>query len=132
MIRSTSTKARLNIREYIMEHTDANNYIGYTIGTAPEGWEETAAFIRQTFRDEKRYERGNQQELFFSWCQGLPSALDTCYYYNRSAVDDLAAILEESDAEKAKFTERQAEYQLTHLIYRELFSPRPIRNEATA
>ena len=33
---------------------------------------------------------------------GLPSVLDTCYFYNRSAVDDLGAILEETESEKAK------------------------------
>lgn len=46
--------------------------------------------------------------------------LDTCYYYNRSAVDDLGAILEETEEEKARFTEQEAEQLLTDLIYREL------------
>lgn len=46
--------------------------------------------------------------------------LDTCYYYNRSAVDDLGAILEETDSEKARYSEQQAETRLTYLIYREL------------
>ena len=65
--------------------------------------------------------------MFVDWCQGLPSALDTLYYYNRSAVDDLAAILEETEEEKAKYTEAQAEEILSRLIYRELFSPRPLK-----
>ena len=46
--------------------------------------------------------------------------IDTCYFYNRSAVDDLGEILEETDEEKAKYNERQAEDLLTWLIYREL------------
>ena len=54
------------------------------------------------------------------WCSGLPGVLDTCYYYNRSAVDDLGAILEETDEERARYTEEQAEKMLTTLIYREL------------
>lgn len=129
MLKTTTNKARLNIRNYIMEQCDSENYLGYTIKAKPETWEEVAAFIRQTFRDEKRYQIGNQQELFIDWCQGLPSALDTCYYYNRSVVDDLAVILEETEEEKARYTEEEAEYMLSHLIYRELFTNRPIRKE---
>jgi hypothetical protein len=46
---------------------------------------------------------------------------DPCgYYYNRSAVDDLGAILEQSEREKAQYSEAEAENLLTHLIYREL------------
>ena len=61
-----------------------------------------------------------QQEAFKNWCSGLPSVLDTCYYYNRSAVEDVKNILEETDAEANKYTEQQAEELLTSLIYREL------------
>ena len=52
--------------------------------------------------------------------KGLPSVLDTLYFYNRSAVDDLGEVLEQSEREKVKYTEREAELMLTHLIYREL------------
>ena len=62
----------------------------------------------------------NEQERFTDWAQGLPSILDTCYYYNRSAVDDLGAILEETAEEKARYSEQNAEQLLTALIYREL------------
>ena len=59
-------------------------------------------------------------ELFTDWTSGLPSVIDCLYYYNRSAVDDLAAILEETDSEKAQYSEQQAESLLTYLLYREL------------
>ena len=85
--------------------------------------------IAETFYDEKcRYDsrfkagRLSRYDLFEDWCAGLPSILDTCYYYNRSAVDDMGNILEESDTEKAKYTEQQAEKRLTQLIYREIYS----------
>jgi hypothetical protein len=81
----------------------------------------------ETFRKEKyscvgdfRYYKNNECAAFTDWCAGLPSVLDTCYYYNRSAVADLAAILEETPAEAERFTETQAEELLTALIYREL------------
>lgn len=60
------------------------------------------------------------EQVFIDWAQGLPSVLDTCYFYNRSAIDDLGEILEQSEREKAKYTEQEAEQLLTHLIYREL------------
>jgi hypothetical protein len=96
---------------------------GYT-ETPPEDWPKIAAFILDTFRSEKysrpedyRYYNNNELAAFEDWAAGLPSLLDTCYYYNRSAVDDLAVILEETETEKARFTEEKAEWALTYLIY---------------
>ena len=65
-----------------------------------------------------RYYHHNEFNAFLDWCSGLPSVLDTCYYYNRSAVEDLAIILEETETEKSKFTENEAETRLTQLIYK--------------
>lgn len=36
MLKTTTNKARLNIRNYIMEHCDSENYLGYTIKAKPE------------------------------------------------------------------------------------------------
>ena len=123
MIRSNSKKAIENIRAYILDNTTAENYEI----KQPETFKETAAFIMDTFRAEhwnsaniRRYYGNNEYNSFAAWAQGLPSVLDTCYYYNRSAVDDLGAILEESEEEKSKYSEEQAESLLTWLIYREL------------
>lgn len=123
MLKTNSKKARENIRAYITKNFDP---CGYT-DTPPESWPGIAAYILKTFRAEKystpadvRYYRGCENAAFCDWAAGLPSILDTCYYYNRSAVDDLAAILEESDAEKARYNESDAEKLLTYLIYREL------------
>lgn len=124
MLKTTTREARQNIQQYIL---DCFNPEGYDYNGSTEDFPSVAAFLRQTFRDEKRYQRGNQQELFIDWCQGLPSILDTCYYYNRSAVDDLAAILEETEEEKARFDEPQAETMLSHLIYREIFNGKAVK-----
>ena len=51
---------------------------------------------------------------------GNSRALDYCYWYNRSAVDDLGNILQQTSEKKAKYTEGQAEKELTRLIYREI------------
>lgn len=123
MIRSNSKKAKDNIKNYIREIFDGSNY-GID---EPERFEDLAAVILDTFREEKPRTDAQQlrlrmsdQAVFEEWAQGLPSIIDTCYYYNRSAVDDLARILEETPEESEKYSEQDAEKMLTYLIFREL------------
>lgn len=120
MLKTNSKQVRLNIQAYIKNHFDGCNYGIET----PDTFKELSKIILDTFNSEKpacgSYSRMTEQERFEEWAAGLPSILDTCYYYNRSAVDDLGAILEETDSEKARYSEQQAETRLTYLIYREL------------
>lgn len=122
MLKTNSKKAAENIRAYIMDRFTPD---GYT-DNSPQEYPEIARFILATFRHEKdlpqnfRYYQNNELAAFTDWCAGLTGVLDTCYYYNRSAVDDLGAILEETEEEKARYTEEHAEKTLTTLIYREL------------
>lgn len=123
MLKTNSKKARENVRDYIIAGFTPE---GYT-DNPPQKWQDIAAFILDTFRNEAyhlpedfRYYRNNEFAAFADWCAGLPSVIDTYYYCNRSAVDDLGAILEETEEEKARYTEAQAESTLTLLIYREL------------
>ena len=113
-------KAIGNIRAYIMDNFTPENYTD----NPPKDFPGVAAFILAVFRKEKmsdlRYRNCNEFAAFTDWCQGLPAVLDTCYYYNRSAVADLGRILEETAEEKARFSEPEAERRLTWLIYREL------------
>lgn len=77
--------------------------------------------VEKQYSPEYQAAKGYTNEaVFIDWCQGLPSILDTCYYYNRSAVADLGDILQQSERERAQYTEEQAERLLTHLIYQEL------------
>ena len=120
MLRTTCKKALDNIRAYILNNTDVTGYYF----AEPKTFEEAALIIWNEFQTAKQYElcrpRTNIQECFIEWCAGLPSIIDTCYYYNRSAVNDLGELLEETEAEKAKYTESQAERMLSCLIYREI------------
>ena len=120
MLKTNSKQARQNVQAYIMQGFTGENYGIET----PETFTETAAVIMQVFNSEKpaegAYSRMTEQERFTDWAQGLPSILDTCYYYNRSAVDDLGKILDETEQEKARYSEQNAEQLLTSLIYREL------------
>ena len=120
MLKTNSKKAVENIKSYIVYNFDP---CGYDFTGDETNFKDVAEYIYKCFVDEKiKFDkrRMTEQSLFFEWCSGLPSILDTCYYYNRSAVDDLAVILEETDEEKARYSEAQAEERLTYLIYREI------------
>lgn len=127
MLKSNSKKACDNIRNYIMEDFDyiseSANYSGVTLDE--KDITSAIAYAFGIFEEEKKHEIERNYEcasyaIFHDWAQGLALGGLFCYYYNRSAVDDLGAILEESESEKAKYNERQAEEMLTRLIYREM------------
>lgn len=123
MLKTNSKKARENIKNYIIENFTPENYTD----TPPTDWHGIATFIYNTFASEKwnciqdrRYYGGNEWKAFLDWCAGLPSVLDTCYFYNRSAVEDLGNILEETEQERKRYEESTAENLLTMLIYNEI------------
>lgn len=120
MLKSNSKKARENVKNYILDNFTPENYTE----TPPTETRDIMQFIYNCFisekfsiENEKRYYKYNEYNAFVDWCAGLPSIIDTCYYYNRSAVDDLGAILEETQTEKSKYTESGSEKMLTYLIY---------------
>ena len=123
MLKTNSKKAIENIKTYIVNNFDFTNYEDGTT-EEPTTFEAIAKFIYNCFITEKRYNNDNyrysEQAIFFDWCSGLPSVIDTCYFYNRSAIDDLAVILEETETEKERYSESDAEKLLTNLIYREI------------
>lgn len=125
MLKTNTKQARENIKKYIVSIYDNEaDYSNCGIDTNKKDWEEIKETIKTIFNLEVGHYRSKQigeYKAFFEWCQGLPSIIDTCYYYNRSAIEDLGNILEETKEERNKFTEEQAEERLTHLIYRELF-----------
>ena len=119
MLRSNTKKAMANIVNYIRMDCD---YLS-EYGIEPADDTEMLAAVYQIFRAEKAdgdRRRMSEYELFEEWAQGLALGQLFCYYYNRSAVDDLAEILDETEEEKARYTERDAENMLTRLIYREV------------
>ena len=117
MLRSNSKAVVAKIRQYIVDDIDPD-YFG--LSETPD-FPEACKLILQACEDEKFYNRiRSGLETFRDWAQGLPSAFNTMYYYNVSAVDLLADWLEETEAEKAKYSESEAEEMITRLIYREL------------
>ena len=119
MIKSNSKAAKEAIKNYIMAGFDGS---GYGINK-PETFKGAAFQIMKVFHAEVvNGDKTNRslQELFVYWCEGLPSIIDCGYYITRSAVDDLGAILQESEPEKKRYTEREAEKMITWLMFREL------------
>ena len=124
MLKTNSRKAKENIRKYILDNFTPCNYEQYSNLEGTTDYKSACNAIYSIFKIEKPsiggYANMTDQERFIDWCSGLPGILDTCYYYNRSAIDDLGNILEETPEEKERYTDDQACYLLTKLIYREI------------
>ena len=126
MLETNSKKAIKNTRAYILKHFHGERY---KFSGDKNNFHDVATFIYKCFKEEKcKYKESyyarigySTRDIFEEWAEGLPSVLDTCYYYNRSAVDDLAEILEETETEKQKYNdETNAAGLLTWLIYIEI------------
>ena len=123
MLRTNTKKARQNVRDYIF--TWAADYMRDDYDADFSTDRELCALIGRAFEKEYCFKnnlimyRGNYFQIFKAWSQGLPIGGLFCYWWNRSAHDDLAALLEETPAEAARYTEDQAADCLTRLIFRE-------------
>ena len=118
MLKTNCKKALENIRAYILENADSSNYDGQVF----TDWKAAARFVWSCFRKEKDGDnrRMTEYDLFEEWASGLPSSFDFCYWYNRPALDDLGAILEETEEEKARFNDGDACRLLTRLIFNQI------------
>lgn len=122
MIKSNSKQAKNNIRNYVSkiytgEETD-NGLVRF------QTFEYQARHINEVFEKEMciGYNKNrNRQSVFYDWCAGLCGVIDTAdYFCYNSAVDVLGDILEQTTAEREKYTRYDAEKMLTYLIYREI------------
>lgn len=118
MLRTNSTAARLKIRKYIRDNYDSTGYDLPTATTFPE----IAANIMKTFRVEKRQSAEyikDERRLFHDWCFGLPSVL-CCDFLLRDTNAFVAALLEQTPTQAAKYTDEQSSDLMVSLIYNEL------------
>lgn len=114
MLKTNSKQAQLNVQNYII--TNASDYIEECYELPTEG-KAIFASIAEIYRTE--YRKPMTQANFTEWAQGLPCG-GLFDYYLHSAVDDLGDILEETEEERSRYTEQQAEHTLSYLIYREI------------
>lgn len=128
MLKTNARKTRENIMAwirgdiaYLQErhdyHTEDEHKTPYDL----ENDNGLCAFIYHLFKEEKGWEIDHYgtRTAFFNWAQGLALGQMFAYYYE-PAVDILGNILEETEEEKARYTESEAEELLTKLIYREV------------
>ncbi len=121
MLKTNSKLVRENITNYIVSWS--RDYIADQYGRELETDADVLRAVYEIFIDEKRHDfnwgKVPEIDVFSDWASGLALGGLFCYYYNRSAVDDLGSILDETDAERERYTETDAENMLTRLIYRE-------------
>ena len=129
MLRTNSRKAIENIRkEIVNSYEEANEYYTFEDREAKTDFNEICADILEAFRIEKLENdcyyiagRASRNEMFMDWMQGLPTAFPVADdIFLRSAIDFLGNILEETEEEKARYTEDKAEKLACNLLYREL------------
>lgn len=118
MLRTNTKKVKDGVKAYIMENFDA--YDGDAVNA--DDFKSVAVYIWETFNDEilkhdKR--RMSYQDFFIEWLQGLPTVLD-CPHYYKSAVDIVGDLLEQTENERNKYTETDAEHLMSYLIFREI------------
>lgn len=109
-------------------YEDANEYYTFEGREAKTDFNEICADILEAFRIEKLENncyyiagRASRNEMFMDWMQGLPTAFPVADdIFLRSAIDFLGNILEETEEEKARYTEDKAEKLACNLLYREL------------
>jgi len=124
MLKTNSKIVRDRIRAYILSAENVEEFAPE--GTPNETYNDKARAIYADFMryydgdNRNKYRPRPYQEAFEDWAAGLPAILDTCYYYNVSAVDLLGDMLEETAEERAKYDESDAEHLLTYLIFREI------------
>lgn len=122
MLKSNTKRARENIRAYITDSCE--DYLRERYDRDDElTFDELARLIMQTFKAEQGYEvtrrQRRVQDAFLGWGSGLACG-GLFNYYITCAKDCLGDILEETQEERDKYTEEQAENYLGYLIYREV------------
>lgn len=116
MLKTNSKKAKENLKAYIITAWDFEEENARDWETVKE--DIRGSFIKAAYSSE--YERKqNRYDAFKGWLQGLPHGLGD--HYLCTAVDDLANILDETETERNRFTEDQAEEKLTRMIYNSIF-----------
>lgn len=123
MLKTNSRQVKEKVKAFISQIFDASSYDREDLNNAPI--EEQIQFIARTCWQELGHEvkrnHSSFQEMFISWCQGLPSLIDTASYYcHSSAVDLVGDMLEQTKEERAKYSEPEAEKLLSYLIYKEV------------
>lgn len=123
MLKTNSKKVKEKIKDYIVKIYDDEDAID-SIQKATN-FEQIKENVKKTWYDEAgQYDLKRRIPIFESfkkWCYGLPSLLETGDYVLGNGIKVLGDILEETEEERNRFSESEAEEKLTYLIFREIF-----------
>lgn len=126
MLRSTRKEVCEKLHKTLIDSAwdEMQEIAGVGLDTVPEDerWELTAKEIWRCFHETYYFgnmARLNRQEMFREWCSGLPNYMPS-FYYNWDCKKYIQELLEESDEEAERYSEREAETLLANLFYREI------------
>lgn len=120
MLKTNSKKAREEVCKWIRHCYNPEGY-----DEAPSE-DESIISICRFIHEEFMYEYGNHhngnfQDMFIEWQRGLPTICDCgCFYGDVSSVSIVGDILEETVAERERYTEEQASILLCKMVYMEI------------
>lgn len=117
MLKTNSKKAQKNLLNYVVSNLSEYAADGYNLKIT----ESNAYNIIDTMFHEEYY--GYTKEHFINFASGL-SCGNVFDYFLHDAVNTLGEILEETESEKSRFTETQAENLLTSMIYNNVVKSR--------
>ena len=130
MLKTNSKKVIEKVREYCVDSWN-DHAEGEGLPTVESFEAASTEILKSCINDQLCFEKEKRLDFlkhyysnsfftaFEDWCRGLPSSLNTCYYLCK-AVKLLGDWLEESEEEKNRFSETEAEKKITYLLFREL------------
>lgn len=123
MLKTNSKKVREAVRAYVLQNTNGWD-------EDPKTFEEAAAIIKKAW-DEYKYPdlrfqfKHSLVDAFKDWAHGLPNDVFD-YIVEGDTVKLVGDMLEQTEAERSKYSDSQACELLTYLIFREVDKVCPI------
>lgn len=125
MLKTNSKVVNQKMVKFILENVSEEALENLKASKPDYTFKDVARMILDCAKEEKKeYWSGwyFTYSVFVSWCQGLPSMLNTACYMCNSAVELLGDILEENKEERNRYSECQAEEKMHYLIYKTLIN----------
>ena len=127
MIKTNSKIFRENLKKYIVGCFNFEQYTEDTGKTLEHSFDSVKVAILESFNKEKYYSNSyalahgvRPSTMFRDWCCGLPTYLICDDFVLGNAVETLGNLLEQTETEKARYSEMDSMNLLIDLIYREL------------
>ena len=127
MLKTNAKKVREKVQAYIM--ADVINYVNENDLKQPANFKECAVLVLDIFKCEKiKHDKRKllPYDYFVEWLQGGALYWLGDYYVDVSAVELVGGWLEQTEQERAKYSESDAEKLATYLIWRELTKFYPV------